>query len=51
MSLRYVEQAPVFVRGPVSGRRYEFSGARPIQSVDARDAEALLRIRFFKRAD
>ena len=48
--LRYLENSPILVRGP-TGRQYEFSGARPSQSVDARDAEALLRTRFFRRAN
>jgi hypothetical protein len=29
---------------------YQFSGARPLQAVDARDAAALLQTRFFRRA-
>jgi hypothetical protein len=50
MTLRYVEQSPVLVRGPATGRNYEFSGADPVQNVDARDGEALLRTRFFRKA-
>ncbi len=49
VTLQYLENSPIVVRGPVTGRQYEFSGARPVQSVDARDAEALLRTRFFRR--
>lgn len=48
--LRYLERSPVLVRGPVTGRQYEFSGSRPVQRVDGRDAEALLRTGFFRRA-
>jgi hypothetical protein len=33
----------------VTGRRYSFSQAQPDQVVDPRDAEALLRTRFFRR--
>ena len=49
VKLRYSENSPVRVRGPVTGRQYDFSGTNPVQSVDARDAEALMRTRFFQR--
>jgi hypothetical protein len=44
-----LENSLIVVRGPATGRQYQFSGAHPDQSVDARDAEALLRTRFFRR--
>jgi hypothetical protein len=44
------ERVPVRVRGPVTGRIYEFSAAQPVQVVDARDADGLLRTRLFLRA-
>ncbi len=47
--LRYLENSPILVPGPVTGRQYEFSGARPVQAVDGRDAVALLRTRFFRQ--
>jgi hypothetical protein len=47
VSLRYLESSPIRVRGPVTGQQYEFSGSRPVQAVDPRDAPALLRTRFF----
>jgi hypothetical protein len=47
--LRYRERAPVLVRGPVTGLPYAFSSGQPTQSVDARDAQALLRTRLFTR--
>ncbi len=47
--LRYLENSPILVRGPATGREYRFSRANPDQPVDARDAEALLRTRFFRR--
>jgi hypothetical protein len=50
VTLRYLEKSPILVRGPVTDQQYEFSGARPVQSVDARDAAALLRTRFFRPA-
>ncbi len=49
--LRYLEHSPVRVRGPVTGKHYDFSGANPVAAVEARDAEALLRTRFFTRAE
>jgi hypothetical protein len=50
VSVRYLETSPIRVRGLVSGMSYEFSGAAPIQEVDARDASTLLNTRFFRRA-
>lgn len=49
VAVRYLESSPILVRGVASGRQYEFSGAQPVQAVDASDAEALLRTRFFRR--
>jgi cytoskeletal protein RodZ len=48
VSLRYTESSPIRVRGPVTGRNYEFSAANPIQFVDSRDACLLLNARFFR---
>jgi hypothetical protein len=48
--IEYRERSRVRVRGPATGRTYEFSGADPVQSVDRRDAPALLATRFFKPA-
>ena len=47
--LRYLENSPVRVRGPVTGRHYDFSASRPIQAVDPSDAVPLLRTRFFQQ--
>jgi hypothetical protein len=41
--LRYKETAAIQVRGPETGRRYEFSVAAPTQYVDPRDAAVLTR--------
>ena len=43
-----LETSPVRVRGPVTGRQYNFSGSHPVQAVDSRDATALVRTRFFR---
>jgi hypothetical protein len=48
-SLRYLKNPPIRVRGPVSGRYYEFSGGRTVQRVDPRDASSLLNTGFFRR--
>jgi len=50
ISLRYLENSPIRVRGSVSGKYQEFSGSHPVQLVDARDASSLLNTRFFRRA-
>lgn len=49
ISVRYLENAPIRVRGPVSGVYYEFSRAHPVQQVDPRDSSGLLSTRFFRR--
>jgi len=50
VTLHYLENSPIRVSGTVTGRQYAFSGAQPDQSVDARDAKALLRTPFFRRS-
>jgi hypothetical protein len=47
--LRYLQQSPIRVGGPVTGKHYDFSGAQPVMPVESRDAEALLRTGFFTR--
>jgi hypothetical protein len=49
VTLRYLEQSPIRVRGPSSGRLYEFSGNGHSQAVERRDAEALLQTPFFRQ--
>jgi len=48
-TLRYLQSAPIRVVGPATGRAYAFSGSRPIQMVDPRDAEILGRAALFQR--
>jgi hypothetical protein len=48
--LRFTEQARVRVRGPATGEDYVFSGSDPVRTVDAADAEGLLRTGYFRRA-
>jgi len=49
INLRYTDAARIHVRGPVSGRTYEFSAAQPFQAVDPRDAASLLQTGLFRR--
>ena len=49
VKLRYLASAPVLVNGPVSGKPYAFSRDECDQFVDPRDAESLLRTRYFER--
>ena len=49
-SIRYTSTTPVLVTGPATGRHYHFSGSRPVQAVDLRDVEALLRTGFFRNS-
>jgi len=41
--------ARIRVIGSATGRQYEFSGAAPIQNIEARDVEALVRTKFFRQ--
>jgi hypothetical protein len=50
VTLKYSETAAIRVRGPASGRRYEFSGARPALAIDPRDVPEMLRSGLFHRA-
>jgi hypothetical protein len=50
VALRYTQASPTLVRGPASGRHYQFSGSKPVQTVDPRDAAALLRTGFFRQS-
>jgi hypothetical protein len=47
--VQYSERSRILVRGPVTGREYEFSASQSVQTVDGRDAPALLRTRYFQR--
>jgi len=50
VTLRYLERSRIIVRGPATGRYYEFSGIDAVKPVEARDAAALLRTQFFRQA-
>ena len=46
--LQYLQTRPLLVRGPATGRVYQFSGAHPEAGVDGRDAAALLQTHLFR---
>lgn len=48
LNLHYNGQPLMNVLGPITGRAYEFSGMRPEQPVDLRDARFLLASPLFK---
>ena len=43
IKLRYADSAPIRLRGPITGRAYDFSGAEPVQEVDVRDVAIFVR--------
>jgi hypothetical protein len=47
--LHYVQSRAILVRGPVTGRIYQFSAAHPDGNVDGRDAAPLLRTSLFRQ--
>jgi len=47
--IRYLQSSTLYVRGEFTGRRYLFSSAQPVLTVDARDVEGLVRLRVFRR--
>jgi hypothetical protein len=49
VTLEYTERARILVRGPATGRTYEFSAVQRAQTVEAADAPPLLRTGFFRR--
>jgi len=49
--VRYLARAPVSVRGVHTGRMYSFDAEQAQMHVEAQDAAALLKSRFFMRAD
>jgi len=50
VTLHYTKASEIRVRGPVTGRLYDFAGTPPAQAVDPRDAGALTRSGLFRRA-
>lgn len=48
--IHYTRTAPIRVRGPATRREYACSAQRPVQTVDVRNAQALLRGWVFRPA-
>ncbi len=48
-AIRFTENSSVKVKGPATGREYQFSPTSPTQNIDPRDARLLLRSRFFRQ--
>jgi hypothetical protein len=49
VSIRYRGRPPILVRGPITGKSYEFTAVQPVQLVDSRDAAIFLRMQCFTR--
>ncbi len=50
VALRSATSGGIVVHGPATGRHYSFTATTPVQMVEARDAAALLRTSWFRRA-
>lgn len=50
VNVRFKQPSAVLVRGPVTGRHYQFNGSVNTLSVDARDAAALIKTGYFQLA-
>jgi hypothetical protein len=48
--IQFTQQAAILVRGPATGRHYQFHPGTQIQSVDPRDAASLLKSGYFRLA-
>jgi hypothetical protein len=46
-TVRFTQQAAILVRGPVTGRHYQFHEGSCSRQVDARDAAALIKSGYF----
>jgi hypothetical protein len=49
VNLRFTQKAAVLIRGPVTGRHYQFHGSTSRQRVHAKDAAALIKSGYFER--
>jgi hypothetical protein len=47
--VRFTQPSAVMVRGPVTGKHYQFNGSVNTQRVDARDAASLIKSGYFQR--
>jgi hypothetical protein len=46
--LRYTGKSSIVVRGPATGKQYQFSAGEPIRAVSISDAVVLLRTGYFR---
>lgn len=49
VNVRFTQASAVLVRGPVTGRHYQFNGTANTQRIDARDAVALIKSGYFQQ--
>ena len=49
VTIRFTQPSAVLVRGPVTGRHYQFNGSANTQRVDTRDAAALIKSGYFQQ--
>ncbi len=50
VNVRFKQPSAVLVRGPVTGKHYQFQGTANTQRVDPRDAAALIKSGYFQQA-
>ncbi|HEX3437535.1 MAG TPA: hypothetical protein VHT24_12265 [Pseudacidobacterium sp.] len=50
VQIKFTQPSAIMIRGPITGRHYQFHGTEITQTVDARDAAALIRSGYFLRA-
>jgi hypothetical protein len=48
--LEFTQGSAVLIRGPSTGRHYQFGGGVQVQPVDSRDAAPLLKSGYFRLA-
>ncbi len=46
--IEFTQQASVLIRGPSTGRHYQFHPGSPAQQVDPRDAASLVKSGYFR---
>jgi hypothetical protein len=51
LKIEFKQRSPMMVRGPSTGRHYQFAPESYAQMVDARDAHALIESGYFRRAE
>ena len=50
VNIRFRQSSAIMVRGPVTGKHYQFNGSANALRVDARDAAALIKTGYFQHA-